>query len=81
MSKTFNDRLNGANDEEAAKLSHQEIVLFLKEIKLYQKLNEVDMPESEVGALAKQSMVLPDYENNPRVANYDDMIQIITNSF
>jgi len=39
------------------------------------------MPENEIELLAKQSMVLPDYKANPRVASDDEMLAIINNSY
>jgi alcohol dehydrogenase class IV len=35
------------------------------------------MPEEEIEALADQSMVLPDYKANPRVATRAEMVEII----
>ena len=81
LSRSFNNDLSGTSNEEAAGFANEEIVNFLKKINLYQKLSEVDMPENEVEMLAKQCMVLPDYENNPRLASYDDMVQLIRDSY
>ncbi|MGI9545152.1 MAG: hypothetical protein ACR2MX_17955, partial [Cyclobacteriaceae bacterium] len=81
LSRTFNQELNGLCDEEAAKMAPNEIVRFLNKINLNQKLREVDMPESEIEALAKKSMVLPDYENNPRITSYEEMIQLVKDSY
>ena len=81
LSRTFNQELNGTSDEEAAQISHQEIIKFLKEIGLHQKLSEIDMPENEIEDLARQSMVLPDYENNPRVANLEEMKELVIESY
>jgi alcohol dehydrogenase class IV len=48
---------------------------------LYKGLRQVDMPEDEIGALARQSMVLPDYEGNPRVASYEDMLELVREAY
>lgn len=74
MARAFNKDYQQVSDREAAQHGHTEIVKFLKKINLYQKLKDVDMPESEIEALAKQSMVLPDYTNNPKVVNLDEMV-------
>ena len=37
-----------------------------------------DEAEEEIEALAKQSMVLPDYQGNPRVATYEEMVELVT---
>jgi alcohol dehydrogenase class IV len=81
MARAFNNDLKQLNDKEAAGRSYSEIVKFLKQIKLYQKLEDVDMPESEVEALAKRSMVLPDYGNNPKVVTYDEMVELVKASY
>lgn len=81
VSRTFNNSLNGAKNEESASIAEQQIIGFLKEINLYQKLKEVNMPENEIEALAKQSMVLPDYKNNPKVASYEEMVQLVRDSY
>lgn len=81
VSRTFNESLNGAENEESASIAEQQITGFLKDINLYQKLKEVNMPENEIEALARQSMVLPDYENNPKVASYEEMVQLVRDSY
>ena len=40
-----------------------------------------DMPENEIEALAKQSMVLPDYKGNPRVATLEEMIGLVKEAY
>jgi len=81
LSKTFNYDFRKVSDKEAASHSFDEVVNYLTQINLNQKLRDIDMPEKEIELLAKQSMVLPDYENNPRVASLNDMIQLIKNSY
>ena len=39
------------------------------------------MPEEEIPVLAKASMVLPDYENNPRLATADEMLELIKETY
>ena len=57
----------GVDEEEAAERSCDAIDAFLQAIGLWTDLEELGVPEEELPALARQSMVLPDYENNPRV--------------
>jgi alcohol dehydrogenase len=54
---------------------------FMEGIGLACSLKELGISKEEIPALAKQSMVLPDYTNNPRVPAYDEMAQIIAASF
>ena len=81
MARALNKDLEQVSEGEAAGRSHIELVSFLKKIKLRQKLRNVDMPESEIEALAKQSMVLPDFTNNPKVVTYDEMVQLVKESY
>ena len=39
------------------------------------------MPVDEIEALARQSMVLPDYQGNPRVANEAEMIELVKEAY
>ncbi|MCX6227556.1 MAG: iron-containing alcohol dehydrogenase [Bacteroidia bacterium] len=81
LSKILNPHLIGYSDHDAARKSPLEIVKFLHLIGLNKKLSDINMPENEIGALAKQCMVLPDYKGNPRVATADEMIELVRNSF
>jgi alcohol dehydrogenase class IV len=73
--------MSGVPDEKAAERSYDIVVAFLKKIGMYRKLSEVGMPESEIVDLAKQSMVLPDYKGNPRIATYEEMVELVRESF
>ena len=81
MAKAINPALENVPDPEAAEHAYSEIVGFLKSLGLYKGLRQVNMPENEIEALAKQSMVLPDYEGNPRVATYDEMVELVKEAY
>ncbi len=81
FARTCNPELEKVSDQEAAEQAPVEVEQFLKSVNLYQKLHEVQMPEAEIEDLAQQSMVLPDYENNPKVATYEDMVQLVRDSY
>jgi alcohol dehydrogenase class IV len=53
---------------------------FMSGIGLAFSLRDFGICKDEIPALAKQSMILPDYTNNPRVPTYDQVVQIITAS-
>jgi alcohol dehydrogenase class IV len=53
---------------------------FMSGIGLAFSLRDFGISKDEIPALAKQSMILPDYTNNPRVPTYDQVVQIITAS-
>jgi len=44
-------------------------------------LRDLGVSKDQLPALAQQSMVLPDYKNNPRVPTLDEMLEIIAASF
>ncbi len=68
-------------EKEAASKCTGEIVKFLKSIGLNKSLQDVGMPENEIGILANQCMVLPDYKGNPRVATPQEMIDLVRKSY
>lgn len=53
----------------------------LKLIGIAKTLKAVTIPEEEIPALANQSMVLPDYKGNPRVATEDEMLELIKKAY
>jgi len=81
LARVFNLNLKSVTDEQAAEKSVEEIDKFLKRIGLWISLKEKGMPESEIEALAKQCMVLPDYKGNPRVASKEEMIELVRQSY
>ena len=81
LAKILNPSLEGSAEHAAASKCPAEIVRFLERIGLKKNLKDVGMPETEIEALAKQCMVLPDYKGNPRVATYDEMVELVRLSF
>jgi len=81
MARIFNSDLKKSTDAEAAGRSVEEIDKFLRKIGLWICLKDKGMPEREIGALAKQCMVLPDYKGNPRVATEEEMIDLVKQSY
>jgi len=81
MARILNPELNAVSEKDAASRSPVEIVKFLKLIGLHKTLKDVNMPENEINKLAKQCMVLPDYTNNPRVATFEEMIDLVKHSY
>jgi alcohol dehydrogenase class IV len=81
LARIMNPELNAVPADEAAFHSKQEITAFLQSLGLSKSLEEINMPEQEIEALARQSMVLPDYANNPRVATATEMIDLVRSSY
>lgn len=77
LGRLFNEELADAPDEDAAEQSCEELDAFLKKIGMWMSLEDKGVPEEELPALAKQSMVLPDYKSNPRVTTEDEMLELL----
>jgi len=65
----------------AAERSCGLVEAFLKKIGLRLGLADMAVPEAELPKLAKQSMVLPDYKANPRVATPAEMEALVRESY
>jgi alcohol dehydrogenase class IV len=69
---------DSAPDKDVARQSCEELDGFLRKIGLWIGLEDKGVPEEELPALARQSMVLPDYENNPRVVKSEaEMLELL----
>jgi len=81
LGRIFDPSLESEIDETAAEKSCDAMDEFLKKIGMWTSLEELNVPEEELAALTKQSMVLPDYGNNPRVATDEEMADIINQCY
>jgi alcohol dehydrogenase class IV len=81
LARIFNPGLSFTSDAETASSCPEEINKFLKKIGLCKSLKDVNMPEDEIDDLARQSMVLPDYKGNPRVATPDEMVELVKEAY
>ena len=81
LARIFNHDLNSEPDRVAAEKACEEIDSFLQKIGLWVRLKDYGMPEDEITKLAEQSIVLPDYKANPRIASNDEMLNLIQNSY
>lgn len=73
--------LEGESDAAAAEHACERIDAFIEGIGLWTSLEQKRIPQEELSDLAKQSMVLPDYTNNPRLATLDDMRDLLEESY
>jgi len=80
VGRLFDPALVRVGDAEAAKRSCEALDAFLRGIGLRMTLKDLKIPEAELKALAKASMVLPDYKNHPRVATVDEILKILEKS-
>jgi alcohol dehydrogenase class IV len=81
IGRIFNPALASDSDEVAAEKSCEEMDKFLKKIGMWLSLDGLKVPADELPELAKSCLVLPDYKNNPRVVNLDDIKKILNHSF
>jgi alcohol dehydrogenase class IV len=77
LGRLLDRTLDNVSHVEAAEASCDRLDAFLKKIGMWMSLEDKGVPEEELPALAKQSMVLPDYQGNPRVPTKDEMLEII----
>lgn len=81
VGRILNEELYAENAEVAAEASCEEIDAFLRKIGMWMNLEEKEMPEKDIPKLAKRCMVLPDYENNPRVATIEEMKNLLKKAY
>ncbi len=77
LGRILNSALESESDEAAAEKSCEEMERFLKEIGMWLSLDDFRVPEKELPELAEACLVLPDYKNNPRVINPDEISQML----
>lgn len=80
VGRLFDDRLNRVEDSQAAKASCDVIETFIDKIGMRTCFEDLKVPEEELRALAKASLVLPDYKNHPRVATLDEVFSLLKQS-
>jgi alcohol dehydrogenase class IV len=81
LARLLEPNLESVVASEAAAASPGLLVKFMNEVGLTFSLKDFGISKGELPALARQSMVLPDYANNPRVPSYDETLQIVGASF
>jgi len=81
LGRILDSALESESEKTAAEKSCELLDDFLKKIGMWLDLKGFKMPESEIAELAKASMRLPDYENNPKVATAEEMLDIIKDCY
>jgi alcohol dehydrogenase class IV len=81
MGRLFDPSLTEEPDEIVAEKSCEALDTFLKRIGMWLSLEGLKVPEEDVAVIADHSQVLPDYENNPRVATRDEIYTMLKNSY
>jgi alcohol dehydrogenase class IV len=73
--------LDGVSDEAAAEQCAGVTEAFLREIGMALTLESLRVPRAELPALATQALVLPDYQNHPKVVTLEEVTDILEESF
>jgi len=81
LGRILNNKLEKVSVNEAAEKSCEEIDAFLKKIGMSLTLKELKVPEDELLAIADDSLKLPDYTFNPRVAARDEILTMIKEAY
>jgi alcohol dehydrogenase class IV len=81
VGRLFNPTLEKSTDEEAAEKCCDEIESFLKEIGLWISLEDKDVSKDDVEAIANDTLKLRNYSLHPKIANFDEISDLINKSF
>ncbi len=73
--------VDGGSPEAVGRRACDALDDLLREVGLWTDLATLGVPSDELPQLAAQSRVLPDYENNPRVASPEEMLQLLESSY
>jgi alcohol dehydrogenase class IV len=81
MGRIVSPELESEPGEVAAEKSCEVLDEFMKKIGMWLSFDGLKVSEEELVLIADHSQVLPDYENNPRVATRDEIYEILVNSY
>jgi len=81
MGRIFQPDLMNIPDEEAAARSCEALDTFLKKIGMWLSLKGLGATMEDISAIADNSRVLPDYKNNPRIADREEIYEILSKSY
>jgi len=80
VGRILDPRLAGERGVRAAERASAAIKRFIKRIGVGIRLRDLGVPKDELEALARQSLVLPDFKNHPRLATLADVSDILGRS-
>jgi alcohol dehydrogenase class IV len=81
MGRIFNPTLVSLSDEKAAAGSCEALDAFLKKIGMWLSFKSLGATMEDIAAIADNSRVLPDYKNNPRIADRDEIFEMLVKSY
>lgn len=77
VGRILNPDLEDEPDSVAAENSCEAMDDFLKEIGMWFTLNELGIPKEELSAIADDTFKLPDYKVNPKVADREELMEML----
>ncbi len=80
VGRIFDRRIDPGRGLKAAEQASAAIARFIKRIGMGLRLRDLKVPQAELEALARQSLVLPDFKNHPRLATVADVEAILHRS-
>ena len=80
VGRILDPRLGDKKGIRAAEGASEAIKKFIDKIGMGIRLRDLRVPRAELGALARQSLVLPDFKNHPRLATLADVEAILDRS-
>ncbi|HET6438161.1 MAG TPA: iron-containing alcohol dehydrogenase [Anaeromyxobacter sp.] len=81
LGRILDPSLAGADDRQAAEGSCAALDAFLGEIGMWLSFEQLGVERGLLGAIADQSRVLPDYQNNPRIAGREEIFAMLEASY
>jgi alcohol dehydrogenase class IV len=81
MGRILNPALSTLDDADAAEQSCEAVDALLKRINLWLSMKGLGVSLEDVAVIADNSRVLPDYKNNPRVADRDEIYTMLMASY
>jgi alcohol dehydrogenase class IV len=76
----FDPTLKDLPKEEGAARACEVVEDFIREIGMSTCFEDLKVPKEELRALAQASLILPDYKSHPKVADLDDIYQLLLKS-
>ena len=81
VARILDPALKSLSDGEAARRAGEEVDRLIRDINLWTRLEDFGIPEAEVRRLAEASLILPDYKNHPKVADLNEVFDLLNDSF
>jgi len=81
MGRIIDPALKNVTDEQAATGSCEALDAFMQKVGMWLSLKGLGVTMEDVSAIADNSRVLPDYKNNPRIADREEIYEMLRSSY